>query len=98
MTRYMIVRRFSVEVDEAEMPNVGRRSREIVDEELPEITWEHSHVVVRPDGKVLTYCIYDAPNEEVVREHSVRLGRHHVEALYEIAGDVTPADFPPIAS
>ena len=31
-------------------------------------------------------------------EHSKRLGRHHVEALHEIAGDVTPADFPPVAA
>ena len=46
------------------MPFVGRRSREIIEDELPEITWEHSHVVVEPDGNVLTYCVYDAPDEE----------------------------------
>lgn len=96
MPRYLIVRRFSV--DESQMPFVGRRSREITEDELPEITWEHSHVVVEPDGNVLTYCVYDAPSEEVVREHSKRLGRHHVDALHEIAGDVTPADFPPVTS
>ena len=44
MPRYLIVRRFSV--DESQMPYVGRRSREITEDELPEITWEHSHVVV----------------------------------------------------
>ena len=96
MPRYLIVRRFSV--DESQMPFVGRRSREITENELPEITWEHSHVIVDPDGNVLTYCVYDAPSEEVVMEHSKRLGRHHVESLYEIAGDVTPADFPPVAA
>lgn len=96
MPRYLIVRQFSV--DESQMPEVGRRSREIVENELPEITWEHSHVIVEPDGNVLTYCVYDAPSEEVVREHSKRLGRHHVEALHEIAGDVTPADFPPVTA
>ena len=96
MPRYMIVRRFSV--DESQMPFVGRLSREITENELPEITWEHSHVVVEPDGNVLTYCVYDAPNEEVVREHSKLLGRHHIDALHEIAGDVTPADFPPVAT
>jgi hypothetical protein len=96
MPRYLIVRRFSV--DEAEMPNVGRRSREIVENELPEITWEHSHVVVEPDGNVMTYCVYEAPSEDVVRDHSKRLGRHQVEALHEIAGDVSPADFPPLPS
>ena len=96
MPRYLIVRRFSV--DESQMPSVGRRSREITEDELPEITWEHSHVVVEPDGNVLTYCVYDAPNEDVVMEHSKRLGRHHVEAIHEIAGDVSPADFPPVTA
>ena len=96
MPRYLIVRRFSV--DESQMPYVGRRSREITEDELPEITWEHSHVIVDQDGNVLTYCVYDAPSEDVVMEHSKRLGRHHVEALHEIAGDVTPADFPPVTA
>ena len=93
MPRYLIVRAF--EVDEAEMPTVGRRSRELVDNDFPEITWEHSHVVVDAEGKVMTYCVYGAPNEEVVREHSKRLGRHAMHGIYEIAGDVSPADFPP---
>ena len=96
MPRYLIVRRFSV--DESQMPSVGRRSREITEDELPEITWEHSHVVVDPEGNVLTYCVYEAPSEEVVMEHSKRLGRHHVEALHEIAGDVSPTDFPPVTT
>ena len=93
MPRYLIVRRFSV--DESQMPVVGRRSRELVDGEFPEVTWEHSHVVVGGDGTVRTYCVYGAPNEDVVREHSKRLGAHHIESLHEIAGDVSPEDFPP---
>jgi hypothetical protein len=28
-------------------------------------------------------------------EHSKRLGAHNIEAVHEIAGDVSPADFPP---
>lgn len=93
MPRYLIVRRFSVQ--ESEMPTVGRRSRELVEGEFPEITWEHSHVVVDADGTVSTYCVYEAPNEAMVREHSTRLGQHEIEVLHEIAGDVAPADFPP---
>jgi hypothetical protein len=90
----MIVRSF--DVDQAEMPGVGRRSREIVENELPEITWEHSHVVVDDLGKVRTYCVYAAPSEEVVLAHSARLGQHEVDSIEEIAGDVTPGDFPPV--
>ncbi len=41
-----------------------------------------------------TFCIYAAPSEEVVRQHSSRLGQHTIDSLDEIVGDVTPADFP----
>jgi hypothetical protein len=92
----MVVRLF--EVGEDQMPGVGRRSRALAEDSFPAITWEHSHVVVGDDGLVRTYCIYDAPNEEEVREHAKMLGRHTIDALYEIAGDVTPADFPPVAA
>jgi hypothetical protein len=92
MPRYMIVRSF--DVGESDMPDVGRRSRQIVENDLTEIVWEHSHVVVDDGGLVRTFCVYDAPNEEIVREHSSRLGQHRIESLDEIVGDVTPADFP----
>jgi hypothetical protein len=90
----LVVRTF--EIGEDQMPGVGRRSREIAEESFPEITWEHSHVVVDDDGFVRTYCIYEAPNEAEVHEHAKMLGRHTIDALYEIAGDVTPADFPSV--
>ena len=76
------------------MPPVGRRSRELTEEQFPEITWEHSHVVVDGGGTVFTYCIYDAPHEEMLRAHAADLGSHTIESVHEIAGDVTPADFP----
>jgi Protein of unknown function (DUF4242) len=93
MPRYMIIRSF--EVGEDQMPTVGRRSRALTEDEFPEITWEHSHVVVDDEGLVQTYCVYEAPDEEMVRQHSTRLGRHKIAGLHEIAGDVSPADFPP---
>ena len=94
MPRYMIVRSF--DVSEPEMESVGRRSRELTEDEFTDITWEHSHVVVDDEGKVKTYCVYSAPSEEKVREHATRLGKHEIDALHEIAGDVTPADFPSV--
>jgi hypothetical protein len=94
MPRYLILRSFVV--GESEMPGVGRRSRQIIEEQHPEITWEHSHVVVDDEGKVKTFCVYGAPSEESIREHSRELGQHTLDALHEIAGDVTPADFPPV--
>lgn len=76
------------------MDHVGRRSKQVALEEYPDIVWHHSHVVVGDDGKVRTYCVYEAPSEEVVRAHAGSLGMHTVDAIYEIAGDVTPDDFP----
>ena len=92
MPRYLIVRRFDVSEDE--MPEVGRRSRRTIEESYPEITWEHSHVTIDDDGLVRTFCVYAAPDEQTVRDHAEHLGRHQVESIHEIAGDVTPADFP----
>ena len=94
MPRYMIVRAF--DCGEGEMPEVGRRSREILETEVAGVTWEHSHVVVDDTGLVRTFCIYAAPDEDSVRDHSTRLGRHKVESIDEIVGDVTPADFPAV--
>ena len=45
-------------------------------------------------GAVKTYCVDDAPFEELVRRHAEELGAPDVEAVYEVAGDVTPDDFP----
>lgn len=90
----MVVRSF--DVGQTEMPAVGRRSREIVENDLPQIVWEHSHVVVDDEGLVRTFCVYEAPSEDIVREHSTRLGQHRIDSLDEIVGDVTPADFPPV--
>ncbi|MDX6506464.1 MAG: hypothetical protein QOG06_1108 [Gaiellaceae bacterium] len=92
MPRYLVVRTF--DVTEEEMPEVGRRSNTVIEEKYPQIVWEHSHVVVDDNGHVMTYCVYDAPDEQTVRNHAVELGKHTVDALHEIAGDVTPANFP----
>jgi len=92
MPRYLIVRTFTV--DENEMPEVGRRSRVAIEEQFPQIVWEHSHVAVDDEGVVKTFCVYSAPDEQTIREHAVALGKHTIDSLHEIAGDVTPADFP----
>jgi len=87
----LIERTFTV--GESEMPAVSRRSKEIAHEQFPEVAWEHSHVVIDADGTVRTYCVYAAPDAEQVAAHAIALGKH-TYVVYEIAGDVTPADFP----
>ena len=91
MPRYLIVRTF--EIDEEAMPEVGRRSKEIAKEEFPEITWETA--TCPPRRRLLQqFCVYRAPDPEALRSHGKRLGAHRIDDIWEIAGDVTPADFP----
>ena len=94
MPRYVIQRRFDVGSDQ--MPEIGRRSRQIIEQEFPNVVWVHSHVAVEEDGHVRTFCLYDAPDLDAIRQHAEMLGYHRVDGVYEVAGDVTPADFPPL--
>ena len=50
--------------------------------------------MIAADGTPTSYCVYAAPNEEMVREHASRLGDHTIIMIHEIAGDVSPDDFP----
>jgi len=93
VARFLIRRNFGTVDDEA-MQEIGVASHRVIAEQTPDIVWEVSHVVAGPDGEILTFCIYTAPSEERVLEHASLLGRHHVDAVYEIGGDVSPADFP----
>jgi len=88
----LIERTYTVTMDD--VPAVATRSKAIGHHRFPEIVWEHSHVVLDDEGIPKSFCVYSAPNEEVVREHANRLGDHVVVVIYEIAGDVTPDDFP----
>jgi hypothetical protein len=92
MPRFVIERTYKVE--ESELPVVSTRSKRIGRDSFPDIVWEHSHVVIDERGTPKSFCIYAAPTEEMVREHATQLGDHEVVAIYEIAGDVTPDDFP----
>lgn len=71
MPRYVI---------ERELPNAGRLSAEelraisqrscsVLNQMGPQIQWVHSYVT---DEKI--YCVYVAPNEEMVREHARKGG------------------------
>ena len=90
MPRYLIERDYGPAEQEA-MQNIGIRSKEAA-EELVDVTWEHSHVVSDETG-VKTYCVYEAPSEARVREHGDMVRNHTIVRIWEIAGDVTPADF-----
>lgn len=92
MPRYLIERLYGQAEQEA-MQNIGQRTKQIAKESFPDVTWEHSHVVSDESG-IKSFCVYEAPNEERLREHGDMVREHTIARIYEIAGDVTPADFP----
>jgi len=92
MPRYLIERAFG-EVVQEDMQEIGQRMKRINAEQFPEIVWEHSHVVSDESG-IKSYCVYEAPSEERLREAGEAVGRHTITRIYALAGDVKPADFP----
>ena len=49
------------------MPEIGRRSRQIIEEEFPNVVWIHSHMAVEEDGHVRTFCLYEAPDLDAIK-------------------------------
>jgi hypothetical protein len=91
--RYVIERTWD-DLDEEAMEEAATRSKRLAAERFPNITWEHSHVVMDPQGTVKSFCVYTAPEPDVLFRHADELGEHFVNQIYEIAGDITPNDFP----
>jgi Protein of unknown function (DUF4242) len=92
MPQYLLERVYGHAEQEA-MQNIGERMKRVAQESFPDVTWRHSHVVTDESG-VKTFCVYEGPNVERLREHGASVGGHTIVRIYEIAADVTPADFP----
>ena len=69
-----------------ELRNISQRSCAVLTELGPQIQWIHSYVT---ENKI--YCVYHAPNEEVVREHAKRGGfpANHVAVVRTIIDPAT---------
>ena len=52
-----------------ELKSVARKSNSVLADLGDAIIWRHSYVV---DGK--TYCVYEAPDEELILEHARMTG------------------------
>ena len=83
-------------VIEREIPGVGGLTAEqlkavsqtscgVLKQLGPTIQWEHSYVT---DDKI--YCVYSAPNAEMIREHA-RLGGFPAESVQEVRTVISPA-------
>ena len=91
MPRYVVERNFGA-ISDDDMLAAAALSGELIEERFQEITWEHSHIVATDGGEIRTYCVYGAPTEEMIREHSEAFGSHTITNIFEIVDDVTPAE------
>jgi hypothetical protein len=89
--RYVIERDFGL-VGEEDMQAVATRSKATGIEQFPDIGWEHSHVCSDERGAIRSFCVYNAPSADRLREHAARVGDHAVLNVYEIVGDITPEE------
>jgi hypothetical protein len=96
--RYVIERLF--DVAKAPLgPKTSQRALRLIEEEFTGLVWLHSHIVeATDDGLVRTFCIYEAANEDALRQHAQAVGGHVVLNVYRLSGDVSPADIPPEGS
>lgn len=71
MPKYVIEREIpgAGNLTEEQLKAISQTSCGVLEKMGPEIQWVHSYVT---DNKI--YCIYVAPNEEMVREHAKKGG------------------------
>jgi hypothetical protein len=70
-----VIRRPSGWANPTELKAVAEKSGRIGNEEMPDrVRWIRSYVVKEADGKLGTFCIYEARDPESIREHARRVG------------------------
>jgi hypothetical protein len=75
MMQLYVIHRSSVFANMQELKDVAPESKRIGDEDMAaRIRWIRSYVVEEPDHRLGTVCIYEANDEESIREHARRAG------------------------
>jgi cell division inhibitor SulA len=71
MPKYLIERELpgAANLSAADLRTIAQTSCKVLQELGPKINWQHSYVA---GDKI--YCVYIAPNEEMIREHARRGG------------------------
>ena len=71
MPKYVIERELpgAGQLSTGDLKAISQKSCGVLSNLGPQIQWVHSYVT---GDKI--YCIYNAPNEEMVREHAIQVG------------------------
>ena len=92
-----VIRRPSAWASLQELEIAGAKSARIGNEEMPDrVRWIRSYVVHEKDGRVGTFCIYQARDEELIREHARRVGMPG-DDIYPVATTVVVRNDPATA-
>jgi hypothetical protein len=67
-----------------ELRSISQKSNGVLSELGPSIRWDHSYVT---GDKI--YCVYTAPNEEIIREHAQR-GGFPADSVSEVKNVISP--------
>ena len=88
MPRYVIERDLpgAGKLSPQDLKGISQKSCGVLDELGPKIQWQESFVT---DDKI--YCIYIAPNEELVREHA-RKGGFPANRVSEVRAMIDPVN------
>ncbi|MBK8771108.1 MAG: DUF4242 domain-containing protein [Rhizobiales bacterium] len=83
-----VIRRPSAWKNIPELEIAGAKSARIGNEDMPDkVRWIRSYVVQEPDGRIGTFCIYEAVDGEAIRDHARRVGMPG-EEFYPVATTV----------
>ena len=91
-----VIRRPSAWANLEELQTAGAKSARIGNDEMSDrVRWIRSYVVRELDGRIGTFCVYEARDGESIREHARRVGMPGDE-FYPVATTVVvradPAD------
>ncbi|NUY79353.1 DUF4242 domain-containing protein [Flavobacterium sp. MAH-1] len=87
MPKYVIEREIpgAGNLTQEQLKSISQTSCDVLRKMSPEINWIHSYVT---DDKI--FCVYQAPNEEMIREHAER-GGFPVNKISKVSTVIDPA-------
>ena len=87
MPRYVVEREIpgAGKLTKDELRAISQKSNSVLEELGPSIQWVESYVT---EDKI--YCIYNAPNKEIIKEHAVK-GGFPANRIEEISNGISPA-------
>ncbi|WNO09973.1 DUF4242 domain-containing protein [Teredinibacter sp. KSP-S5-2] len=86
MPKYVIERELenAGKLSSADLQSISKKSCDVLEELGPKIQWVESYIT---DNKI--YCVYIAPDEDIVRKHA-EMGEFPVSAVNQVKAVIDP--------